>query len=298
MKRIYYLTFFISVLFFTACSNDTSPAKDEKDETIDINGIGFFEDELYMAWNSGMKVYRDGKWQELEDANKEYLSLESIIDGFIFSGKDQETPLGIVKWNLAGQKETPISFHKKDIFHFISSDYNGNYLYAIQSSMDNPELEYGLHYSSDGGKTWSKAKLDGFQADSMGMVSAHPTNGHIIALATREGIYLSNDSGNTFVPLISNEMVTALKFGYNDIYFCSINEKEESVYLKKYSLESNEVENISIPYLDFSNPITYIAMNHEQPNQIAFSTYQGDLFVSDDSGENWTQLLFKGEIKQ
>lgn len=298
-KRIYFL--FLILVFLTACSkneeNSSENKKEEsKEESLDINGIVYFENELYTATNKGLNVYRNETWENVTGESIQYSAIQSVTNGLMISGTKEKKPLGITTLQISDLTTKPVAFDQMASFHFMASDLTGSHLYILQDAMNEETLKYGLHYSQDGGKTWNQSKLEGLNSNSMGMISVHPSNGHIMAMATQDGVFLSNDYGNTFAQIISNEMVTAISMGKNEIYYSTVNEREEKVYLKKFEFATNRVEVLNIPHLDFYNPITYIAVNVENPSELSFSTYQDDIYHSNDTGSNWNQLLFQGDF--
>jgi hypothetical protein len=313
-KQRAFLSILIGILIILAGCTDTSKEQkkpqlksktkfavtEAKTFKIDqIRGIGYpgNDTKLYLATNDGLKMYKDQKWFETTTNQNDYIGFQAVKTGFIASGHPQKgtdlkNPLGIVQVGDYGKNLNKISFYGQEIFHFMAGSFSGVGLYVI-SEQENHGLSLGLNYSKNKGKSWNKSVFKGFNADSLGMIAVHPQNGSIIAMSTRSGIYYSEDNGNTMKPITAPFMVTALTFTGDSILFSSV--ENEKVWLKTINPQTGQQTNVAFPFLDYDNPITYLAVNPENENQIAFTTYKNDLYETVDGGKNWSLLLKDGK---
>ncbi|WP_026584550.1 F510_1955 family glycosylhydrolase [Bacillus sp. J33] len=266
-----------------------------------IQGIGYPGNDtgLYLSSSNGLKFFKDGTWFETSAHNHDYMGFQAQKDGFIASGhpdknSELKDPLGIVKSTDKGASLEKLAFYGKSSFPFLSAGYNSGIVYII-SQEQTAELAPGVYRSENKGQTWEPVSLKGLEADTLGMIAAHPDNPNIMAMSTRSGIFFSRDKGET-VELVSEPiMATALAFTKDSLYYAYA--KQEKVLLDKIDLETMESSPVELPFLSYDNPITYIAADYQNAGRLSFSTYLKDLYQTHDSAENWELLLKNGRIK-
>lgn len=264
-----------------------------------IFGVGYpgNDQALYVASNAGLKMFKDGKWFETTTNNHKYMGFQAVESGFISSGHPQKgadlkDPLGLVKSTDKGETLEKLAFYGQANFVFMAAGYSNSNLYLISDQQKNG-LSMGVNYSKDNGETWKKSELNGFKADSLGMIAVHPANGDSMSMSTRSGIYYSMDNGNTMKLITAPVMVTALTFSGDSILYSSV--ENENILLKTINPVSGEQADIAIPFLDYDNPITYLASNSKNQNQITLATYKNDLYESVDGGKSWNNILKEGK---
>lgn len=322
--------FLVLVLIFTGCSNDESRGTEKEDtpkeekrtdgqkqqekETNDdfiipaqpqtlehVHGIGYpgNDNSLYVASHEGIKMYKEGKWLETSSEKHDYMGFQVVEDGFYSSGHPEKgsklkNPLGLVKSVDLGKTLEKIAFYGESDFHFMSASFQDRILYVINEK-PNSELGTGIYVSKDEGKSWEQAALKGFDAQTFGMISVHPEKGGTFAMSTKDGLYISEDSGKTITEAGEYEMVTAAAFSKNALFISPIEQQE--LKLVKLNQDGTGPIDLPIPALAADNPITYIAADIKQDGRMAFITYQNDLYESTDGGKTWKQILVKGNIK-
>lgn len=267
-----------------------------------VHGIGYpgNGEELYVATHLGLKIFNNGEWMETTQENHDYMGFQPVKDGFYASGhpaegSDLKNPLGIVKSIDKGRTLEKIAFYGESDFHFLSASYEDQVLYLINQET-NSQLERGVFVSSDGAKSWEPVELNGLDANSLGMMAVHPQNGGTFAMATREGVYVTDDYGKTMKKTGTFEMVTAAAYSKEALYISPV--QEEKIKLVKLNPDqAGAATDLKIPNLKYDNPITYIAADPEQEGRIAFITILNDLYESQDGGKTWKQLLVNGRIE-
>lgn len=321
----------LAAILFTGCSGQENheqaqPATDEsKDKTEEkntpqkepqtdfilkadpqtiehIHGIGYpgNDDGLYVASHQGLKIFKNGEWLEMTDENHDYMGFQAVEDGFVASGhpaqgSDLKNPLGLVKSTDNGKTLEKIAFYGESDFHFLSASFRDNVFYLINEE-PNSELERGVYVSKDKGGAWEPVELNGLDANSLGIIAVHPENGGTLAMATREGVFVSNDFGTTMERKGDYQLVTAAAYSKENLYIAPV--EHEKIKLVRLPVEQQGTgEELPIPNLKYDNPITYIAADPEQDGTIAFITILNDLYESKDGGKTWNQLLINGRIE-
>lgn len=265
-----------------------------------IHGIGYPGNDqgLYVASHHGLKIFRDGQWYETQKGNHDYMGFQAIKDGFLASGHPEEgsslkNPLGLVKSNDFGQTLDKLAFYGESDFHFMAASFQDEVLYIINEH-ENSKLDTGVFTSTDNGKNWGEVPLKGLNTNTLGMIAVHPDKGDTFAMATKEGVFVSEDAGKTISKNGDYEMVTAAAFSKESLFISPIQQKK--LKLVKVDL-GKEATDLAIPTLAVDNPIIYIAADYKQDGRLAFITIQNDLYESNDDGKTWKQILSKGVIK-
>ncbi|GLB58290.1 F510_1955 family glycosylhydrolase [Cytobacillus sp. NCCP-133] len=315
------LSIFLSILLAAGCSSEEQKKQSQSEEPSNktaeetpyeikkaseqqiehIQGIGYPGNDtgLYLSSSDGLKLFKDGTWFETTTDNHDYMGFQALIDGYIASGHPNKNanlknPLGIVKSTSKGESFEELAFYGEIATPFLSAGYNTGMIYMI-SQQETPNLDAGVYRSKDDGQTWDPVQLKGLEADTLGMIAAHPDDANLMAMSTRSGIFLSMDKGETIKLVSEPVMATALAFSSDSLYYAFAG--QDKVLMNRLNLKTMEAPPVEIPYLSYDNPITYIAADYKNSGRISFSTYLKDLYESADGGENWDLLLKNGWIK-
>ena len=268
-----------------------------------VHGIGYpgNDDGLYVASHNGLKIYKDGKWMETAAQNHDYMGFQATEDGFFASGHPEEgadlkDPLGLVKSKDKGRTLKKIAFYGESDFHFLSAGYHNSSLYLINEEA-NSELERGVYLSKDQADSWEPVELKGLESSTLGMMAVHPEKGGIFAMATKEGVFISDDYGRSMKRAGQYELVTAAAFSKEFLYISPVHKQTIQLF-RLEAEETGKAEKLTMPHLNHDNPITFIAADPRQEGRIAFMTILNDLYESVDGGKTWKRLLVNGRIEQ
>lgn len=266
-------------------------------EMMHVHGLGFSGDGagLYVPSHDGLKVFENGVWSEAAAEPHDYMGFVMVDDGFYSSGhpgpgSSLKNPFGVVKTTDMGQNLEMLDLYQEVDFHGMTVGYNSHAIYVINPQVNSRMDDIGLYYSTDDTETWTKSEMTGLQGPIFS-IAAHPTDEATVALGTSEGVFLSNDFGETFDP-VSDSPTTAVTFSpAGDLVAGNVSGE---VTLTIFDSETNEPQLTTIPELNEKNTIGYIAVNPQDENQITFTTVEKDMYMTKDSGGNWSQIAEKG----
>jgi len=154
---------------------------------------------------------------------------------------------------------------------------------APGSALKNP---FGLIVSGDGGRTWDKRGLEG-ESDSV-----HPSNPRIVAVATKDGLFLSTGSGAHFERLTAGQALAACFDLDAEHLFYSMHDGAARRY--RQSLKSRSRSEVPLPSLT-QDAVSYIAQNPADRAEYAIATFERSVFLSRNMGKNWTQIARNGQ---
>lgn len=265
-----------------------------------LHGIGYAgnQNAIYFATHEGLLVYQNNQWYETTSNKHDYMGFSATDDGFYASGHPEEgsslgNPLGLVKSLDHGQTLMNLGFYKESDFHYMAVGYKSHTIYVVNQE-ENKKLGQGLFYSKDDGKTWSPSQLNGLPQTAAGTIAAHPTEENMVGISTTEGIFISKDNGNTFERFTRKINTMAFFFQEKSILFAAV-ENNKPVLIKQ-SFDSKQEEVLSVPALDEKDHIMYMASNPKNEKEMVMATMNGDIFVTTNNGESWTQIAVKGKL--
>ncbi|WP_421385017.1 F510_1955 family glycosylhydrolase [Bacillus salacetis] len=296
------ITFAAIALILTACSSDEEDyafVKAEREKIDHIHGAGYpnNEDDLFVATHEGLMKFEDGKWLESNSNKHDYMGFQSFQNGFYSSGHPEEgsdlkNPLGLVKSTDEGASLEKLAFYGEIDFHYMAAGYESGVIYAI-NEQPNSQLERGFYVTEDEGETWKKMSMSGFRSESIGNIAVHPSDKKIVAIAGKDGVFLSRDQGENFTPVPETSMVTGLSINENTGLFASI--QQGKIQLYEWNIEEGGVTPFPTPSLEGDNPIMYIAPNPKNEQGWSIVTYKNDIYTTNDNGENWKDISNIGE---
>jgi len=256
----------------------------------DIHGMSFTGDgeQLRLPVHTGLVSYSNGTWSRPDLPINDYMGYSGTSDGFFSSGhpgvgSSLVNPIGLVKSDDAGATIQTINFLGETDFHVMGASYFEDTVYVLNPA-PNSLLSAGLHYSLDGGETWTTAQANGISSQPI-QLAVHPSDSSIVAFATQSGLYISEDFGDSFDLIDDENVATAVRFdpdGKRLIYGYQ--------WLYEYNLETEEITPFSsVPDIQTDQAILYTDINPER-DEIAIATSNRDIFISQNNGDSWIQI--------
>ena len=159
----------------------------------------------------------------------------------------------------------------------------------------------GAYISKDGGNTWDViGARNGLTETHVCGIGFHRFNGNIIYIGTENGIFRSNDGGDTVVKVLSSGYITDIEFATNpdDIGYAAYHPSWDSLNGQIYKSTDNGLtwHRVSTN-LPENIHILKIEIDPENSDTVYILTGQGrfvcgpaDVFKSVDGGITWTNL--------
>ncbi|MDS9470874.1 F510_1955 family glycosylhydrolase [Sporosarcina pasteurii] len=294
----------VLLVILSACSKDNKPYAFEKVKNSKfehIHGLGYINGgpEFVLSTHHGLYEYGEAGWKEANSEKHDYMGFQAVREGFFTSGhpeqgSDYKNPLGLVKSTDRGASFEKLVFYGEIDFHYLAAGYDSNAIYVL-NEMPTKELAGGLHYTLDEGTTWHEASMNNFNSEFISNLAAHPSQEELIAIGSKDGLFISRDYGENFELLNDDEMVLSVTVTENGMYYSSY--ENETTELKLFTFENNQEMKIKLPNEKVS-PIVMIAVNPENEKEIVIATFNNDIYLTKDEGANWKVLAENSELKK
>ena len=263
-----------------------------------IHGLGYSAHgkRILIPSHHGLTVYSGGKWIAPRGELYDYMGFAAVDDGFYSSGHPPEgstlaNPLGLVVSRDEGKKIDFLNLYGEADFHGLAAGYETHAIYVINTTANSRMKTKGLFYTLDQAQTWSKSDMAGLTIAPFAL-AAHPTQEAVLAVGSQQGTFLSNDYGHHFAALLKDIQTTALFYQYDgDLLVGGI--KNEVPVLLRLHVESQQMDEFKIPVPD-KDAIQYISQNPVNENELVFTTFEKDIYLSEDKGVSWLKIADKG----
>lgn len=262
-----------------------------------VHGLGYSGDgrQIFFAVHDGLRMYEDGQWLTAEGPKHDYMGFSMVDDGFYSSGhpapgSNKKNPFGIVKSKDQGQTLEHLALYGEVDFHNMDVSEQTHTIFVMNPEPNEKMDSTGLYYSRDEAQTWIKSQMTGLDGEVTAL-AVHPTQDAMVAVGTRNGLYLSSNYGDQFEKIVSDRGITALSFGAQGQLFAGGYNNGAS--LLHVNMETEQQEEIMIPSLD-EDAVLYFAQNPTNENEMVFVTYNKDVYLSEEAGASWTKIVGNG----
>ncbi|MFD2760404.1 F510_1955 family glycosylhydrolase [Lentibacillus juripiscarius] len=262
-----------------------------------VHGMGYAGNDngLYFASHTGLKIYREDEWFKTSNNFNDYMGFNAVDEGFYTSGhpgedSDLPNPIGIQRSFDGGKTLESLKFEGETDFHAMAVGYNSHDIFVMNPAK-NSKLEQGFYKSQDEGESWESVNASGLEGEIFAL-AIHPSDSNHFAVATTNGVFVSNDGGSNFQIITEAVQGTAVFFNEENLYYASYS---TSPSLVKYNIESGKQETINLPDLTEDGPV-YIAQNPQDNQEFAIYTTKGQAYITKDGAESWDQILENGKV--
>ncbi|WP_404406852.1 F510_1955 family glycosylhydrolase [Jeotgalibacillus malaysiensis] len=285
----------ISVIILSACSSDDKDqafyVKTEEPSISHIHGMGFIGEDLAVATHNGLLKYSEDEWYETTRDNHDYMGFTPFEEGFYASGHPEqgskiENPLGLIKSNDQGKSIESLAFSGETDFHLLAASFEGETIYGALSQPNSVLTSPGLYRTQNEGEDWEQLSLAGLKATTINGLAVHPSNDEQLALSSEEGIFISNDFGETFSLIEGTLNTTGLTFTEDSLLF-SANDGEK-VSFNSYQLNQKEITLRGTLPVEPGNNL-YLAVNPGNADEV-WAAVENNLFFSNNGGATWDNI--------
>ncbi|MBI1964615.1 MAG: glycosyl hydrolase [Betaproteobacteria bacterium] len=265
-----------------------------------VHGLTYSADgkRLIVAVHDGLAIYNAGRWSKDPGPRHDYMGFTATQKRFYSSGHPAPgsgltNPLGLIVSGDGGRTWEKRGFEGESDFHTLGASYETNAIYVHNpgrnSRMDRP----GIYYTLNDGFTWTRAQAQGLTS-AVHAIAVHPSKPQTVAVAAKEGLFLSTDSGERFERLAAGQALAAFfELGGEHLVY-SMHDGAARLY--RHSLKSRSRTEIPLPPLT-QDAVSYIAQNPADKSEYAIATFERSVFLSKNTGKNWTQIARNGQAK-
>jgi len=266
-----------------------------------VHGLAYSADgkQLMVPSHHGLAVYRDGKWSMAPGPRHDYMGFAAARTRLYSSGHPAQgskliNPFGLIRSGDGGKNWEKLSLEGESDFHLLAASWNTNAVYVWNAEKNSRMPSPGLHLTLNEGFMWQRAAAKGL-AGKPRALAVHPGDAKIVAAATSSGIYVSQNSGDSFEPLASGAAGLAVFFDLNGNHLWH-STFDANPRLVRFELKGGAAAAVVLPPLR-DDAVAYMAQNPANPKEYAIATFERSVFVSKDTGKTWKQIADRGSGK-
>jgi hypothetical protein len=256
--------------------------------------------QIMVATHEGIQWFDTGSlsWKPGVGERHDYIAFAPFEGGFYGSGRPGPgskllNPLGLVKSTDEGKTIEVLDLGGKASFTLMAASYRKPILYGYMNEPNEAFRQPGLYYTPDEGKNWTRCAMNGFAGDPTAL-AVDPDNSDLVAIGTRDGLFLSRNKGESFVELLPDTGISALVFDRDGRM--AVGGFKVKPSLLQLDRDGALIEEIPLPELK-EDAIAHIAHNPEKPAERIISTYEHDVYFTSDGGSTWHQVAAGGKTK-
>lgn len=271
-----------------------------------VHGLAYTKDDsIYMASHEGLiQTKNQGEaWSFVGGVDFDFMGFHVQSDGTMLTSghpgplSDLPNPLGLMESKNNGENWESKSLVGEVDFHVLTSnDSNPDLLFGI-IQMESGKYESGIYKSTDKGENWDKINSTGLPKDLHGVYSllSMPNDEKVMLAGTNEGVLRSEDGGETWKNVENTRLITALSTipGTADLISYSITEGDAGVMVSKDNGVTWEKRGLDLG----QDAVAYFAIHPEDTDKLAVVSFENNLLISEDGGQNWESLMDKGILK-
>ena len=260
------------------------------------HGIGYSPDgsRILIPNHYGIAVFSEGRWSKVPGPEHDYMGFVVTRDfvftsGHVAGSRGTANPLGLIRSDDGGRSWTKLGLVGQVEFHHVAAGYLSNAVYVFNAE-PNAVLPRAGIYRMKGDRVveWHNAAARGLEGD-LGMLTAHPTEPATIAAATTAGLFLSQDGGEEFKPIVSGLRATAARFALegDGLLVGTLEGKQPALF--RITIKDGLRKPLTLPPFE-RDAVANIVQNPARRNEMALISFERAVYVSDDGGKTWKRI--------
>jgi len=288
---------FITLLCLFLLSTVTPLYADDV-ELIHVHGLNYDAQgkRLLIPAHFGIAVYQGGHWHKLAGPEHDYMGFTITHDAMYTSGHPAEdstliNPFGLKKSTDNGFTWKTLGMEGEADFHVMAAGYYSDAIFVLNMMPNRSMPLRGIYYTLNDGHIWNYAQAR-FAPEPVAL-AVHPRQSGIIAIGSREGLFLSRDHAHSFKALDNSREVYAIWFDFDNSHLIYAG-YDIGASLIRVDMDTGKRNTIRTPNMN-DDAIAYISQNPVDQQQLAIATFNRNVFISPDAGATWQQIADQGQ---
>jgi photosystem II stability/assembly factor-like uncharacterized protein len=268
---------------------------------VHVHGLSYSADgkRLMIPSHDGLAVYENGKWSKAPGPQHDYMGFSATARNVYSSGHPAPgsgvvNPFGLLRSRDGGRTWDKLGLEGESDFHVLATGWSSNAVYVWNAAPNSRMRDTGLHYTVNDGLSWKAPRAQGLQGEPHAL-AVHPDDPATVAAATATGVFVSRDSGESFVPLQTGAEALSVFFDLDGRRLW-VGTFAGEARLARVALAGGKAQPVRLPALG-RDAVAYIAQNPKRRDEYAIATFTRSVYLSTDAGRTWTSVAVHGQTR-
>lgn len=266
----------------------------------DVHGLAYGADgkSLYLASHQGIVIYSEGKWSRGAGPQHDHMGFSASKNSLFTSGHPAPgsglvNPLGLMRSNDGGKTWAKLTLDRESDFHLMAVSHGTDAIYVYTPAPNSKMGTPGFYTTLNQGFTWRRAQASGLDGQPIAL-AVHPQDPKSVAVGTKNGLYVSTDSGDNFRAVASGQTLSALfDLDGKHLWYGSY---DGAPALTRLNRQTGEKRTAALPPLT-RDAVAYIVQNPKNAKEYAIATFERNVYLTRDEGNTWTQIADRGRAQ-